>query len=545
MSALFHGPAGGDAQRVQAGQVLDLGAPAVVDGVTVFQRTLYLRIPLDAACDRLSLSAGSVLRLRFEPCAVTVRAGDAAWVKRWAGLGAKVQVELAYPAPLTRIDSDLYGRAALHRLDGAAVSAEATVSGATGASLPAPFVGAAFEVRLDGERVGQRQRFRSEGIAFQQAGHRSLSAAAVGALEAQRLVEGVSSVDAAVELLRGLTRLSLAGTPGSPRLTLRSADRAEVLWQWIEPGAQSGAVEFSPTDLAGDWQAALERALAVIDQGGAARPDVLLLPLDIASDGPCQVRVLEAAVMPLLERPLLPAPTTLRFGGTGQECHGVGLEPEARAHSVVVLGRSGVAPGAAVAPGDAVAPLGAYLASGSSALVAVDLDQPLRCTAAALGWIPFGGRTVLTVQLEASDRPRPLATADVDSDSAVAGTLYSRWPALDLQAAAYRLRVVVREGCGVLVAVPSATSCLSVVDAGDTRELPLRPQVTLLDAAESPLAAEIFLNGAAVAVTGDASGNFHGSVAGPPTGDSWTLSARSSVPITLTVESVRVSYTPD
>ena len=543
MSALFLSSAGGDAHRVQAGQVLGLTAPTLVDGVTLFQRTLYLRIPLDDACDRLSLAAESALRLRFEPCTVTVRAGDDAWVKRWAGLGDEVQVGLTHPAPVMRVDSGLYNHAALHRLDGNAVSAAATIEGTTGTPLPTPFVGTAFEVRLTQERRVERLRFTSEEIAFQQAGHRSLSAAAVGVQAEQRVVEGLSSVDAAVKLRHGLTALTLAGAPGSPRLTLRSAYGAEVLWQWIEPGPQAGSVAFAAAKLADDWQLALERALSLVDQGGAPRPAVLVLPLDIASDSPCQVRLLEVAVTPLLERPLLAEPTTLRFGGAARQVQDIALERQARTRATVMQGRVGVAPGATSASGDTAAPHGAYLASGSSALVAVDLDSPLRCTAATFGWIPLGGTTALTVQLEVPSDTRPLAVAELDSDSAVAGLLCARWPAVDLQAATYRLRLMVRDGCGVLVATPDSEISLIVIDQAVTREVPLRPQVALLDAGEAEFPAEIFLNGAAVAVTGDAGGNFHGSLAGPPAAEHWNLSAGSSVPLTLTVESVRVSYT--
>lgn len=545
MSALFLSSAGGDAHRVQAGQVLDLTAPTLVDGVTLFQRTLYLRIPLDDACDRLILAAESALRLRFEPCTVTVRAGDDAWVKRWAGLGAEVQVELTHPAPVTRVDSGLYNHAALHRLDGNAVSAEATIEGVTGTPLPTPFVGTAFEVRLTQERRAERLRFTSEEIAFQQAGHRSLSAAAVGVQAEQRVVEGLSSVDAAVKLRHGIRALILAGAPGSPRLTLRSADCAEVLWQWIEPGAQPSAVAFAPPDLAGDWQAALERVLSLVDQGDAPRPAVLVLPLDIASDRPCQVRLLEVTVTPLLERPVLSAPTTLRFGGAARQVHDIALERQARAQAAVIQGRVGVAPGVASAPDDAAAPIGAYLASGSSVLVAVELDSPLRCSAATFGWIPLAEATALTVQLEAASDTRPLAVAELDSDSAVAGVLCARWPAVDLQPATYRLRLVVRDGCGVLVATPDSEISITVIDQVVTRQVPLQPQVALLDAGEAPFPAELFLNGGAVAVTGDVGGNFLGSVASPPTAEHWTLSAGSRVPLTLTVESVRVSYTPE
>ena len=545
MSALFLSSSGGDSQRVLAGQVLDLTTPTVLDGVTLFQRTLYLRIPLDGTCDRLSLADGSALALRFEPCTVMVHAGDTAWVKRWSGFGATVQVELTHPAPLTRVDSDLYGRAALHRLDGAAVSAEATVSGATGASLPTPFVGSAFEVRLDGERSGQRARFRSEAIDFQQSGHRSLSAAAVTVGPAQHVVDDSVRVESVLELLHGLTTLHFAGGPGSPRLTLRSADGAEVLWQWIEPGPQAGSVPFAATKLADEWWAALERALLLADQGDAPRPAVLALPLDIASDSPCGVRLLEVSATPLLERPVLTEPVTLRFGGAARQIHGIALERQVRPQAAVIRGRVGVAPGVAPAPDDAATPIGAYLASGSTALVALDLDSPLRCTAAALRWIPLGGPIALAVQLEAASDARPLAEADLDSALTVAGVLCARWPAVDLQAATYRLRLMVRDGCGVLVATPGSDSSITVIDQAVTREVPLRADVALLDAGDALFPAKLLLNSVAVAVDVDAGGNFLGRVAGPPTAEHWSLSVDSSLPFTLTVESVRVSYTPD
>ena len=88
MNGLFHTATGGQAQRVMPGQTLDLTAPRADPAGIVFQRTVYLRIALDAACDRPALTAASVLALQFQPCTVTVDADSDDWVQRWQGVAA-------------------------------------------------------------------------------------------------------------------------------------------------------------------------------------------------------------------------------------------------------------------------------------------------------------------------------------------------------------------------------------------------------------------------------------------------------------------------
>lgn len=554
MSALFLSPTGGDAQRVQTGQVLDLTTPESVDGVSVFRRTLYLHIALDDACDRLSVAAGSALALRFEPCTVTVHAGDAAWVKRWSGFGAKVQVELAYPAPLVRVDSDLYGHAELRRMDGTAVSGEATVAGATNAPLPAPFVGAAFEVRLDGERHVDRQRFRSDAIVARQTGHRSLSAAAVGLAPAMQMDDDLKAIDSVVELLHGLTALRLAGAAGSPRLTLRSADGAAVLWQWIEPGPQTANVDFTAADLPKDWQPALEQALAALDRSlvapngvKAPRPATLMLPLEIASDGPCRVRVQQAAVEVQLERPLLEAPVTLHFDGVTARRQTLPLPVPPSARSLRIEGAWSSSAGSA-ADGTA-GTVGALLADGAQARISLRIDGPQRCAGVGFGWHPLGARTALRASL-GDGGGRELAAASLETDDAGAGIYHLRWPAADLQAGRYVLRLAVGGG-GVLVAQQVADpEPIVVSDDSGERSLPLSAQVVLLGTEKSaapPVA--ITLGAAALALSADVDGNFSAVLdpvlnpAPAPTAlDATTLGITSDRPLTLRLSSARVAY---
>lgn len=551
MSALFLSPAGGDAQRVQAGQVLDLTTPESVAGVVMFRRTLYLLIPLDDACDRLSLAAASALALRFEPCTVVVHAGDTAWVKRWSGFGATVQVELTYPAPLTRVDSDLYGQAALHRQDGTAVSAEATVSGDTGAPLPTPFVGAAFELRLDGERHAERLRFRSDAIVARQAGHRSLSAAAVGLAPTVQMDDDLKAVDSVVDLLHGLTALRLAGTPGSPRLTLRAADGAEVLWQWIEPGPQTANVDFAAAGLATDWQPALDQALALIDRAlvapdgsKAPRPAALVLPLEVASDSPCRVRVQQAAVGVLLERPLLKAPFTLHFDGVTSRQQTMPLSVPQGARWLRVDGAL-TASGGAAADGGAGA-VGVLLADGAQARIPLRLDGPQRCAGVAVGWHPLGAHTALRASL-VDGGGRELAGSSLDTDDAGAGIYHLRWPAADLQGDRYVLRLAAGDGGGVLAAAEGAgAEPIVVSDGTGERTLPLTAQVVLLDTEESaapPVA--IALGDTALAVKAAADGNFSAAldpVPAPPATDASTLNIESDRPLTLRLTGARVAY---
>lgn len=553
MSVLFHSPAGGSAQRVQAGQVLDLTAPVLADGVTVFRRTLYLRIALDGACDRVTLDTAA-LALRFEPCTVQVSRGNDDWVRRWQGSVGTVDVELSYPAPITRVDSALYATVALHRVDGEAVSDDATATGATGAALPEPFSAGAFQARLTGEKPGLRVAEKHKVIAQKHAAHKTLSAAAVGVQMLDQSQLAMRDADRIVELVNGLSALRLAGTPGSPRLTLRSADGSEVLWQWIQAGQQAGAVDFAPATLAQDVQPALERALALADEAaktsGTPRPAALVLPLDVASDSPCRVRVQQADVTALLERPLLAESITLRFSGVARERQLLALGPQPGARKLQLVGHFSHDAGAS-APGAAPEPVGVFLTAGSSVLLTVPITRPLRCTGVAFGWHPLGARSVLTLRL---DRPGDAAlapvTVRVETMRTEAGTLHARWPAVDLQGGLHALRVAVDEGGGVFVATPdTAAAPMVVTDDAGSRGLRLAPDLALLDAdAAGQFPVDIALNGTALVATAEPGGSLRALLDPVPTtlaqAAEWTLQASSAVPLVLQIETARAGYTP-
>lgn len=549
MSVLFDSPAGGSAQRVQAGQVLDLTAPVLADGVTVFRRTLYLRIALDGACDRVTLDTAA-LALRFEPCTVQVSRGNDDWVRRWQANFGTVDVELSYPATITRADSTLYGKVALHRVDGKAVSDDATATGSTGAALPEPFSAAAFQARLTGEKPGLRVAEKNKVIAQKHVAHKTLSAAAVGVQMLDQSQLAMQDADRIVELVNGLSTLYLAGTPGSPRLTLRSADGSEVLWQWIQAGPQENAVDFAPATLAQDLQPALERALALIDGAGTPRPAALVLPLEVVSDSPCRVRVQQANVTALLERPLLAESITLRFSGVAREQQLLALGPQANARKLELVGHFSHDAGAS-APGAAPEPVGVFLTAGSSVLLTVPITRPLRCSGVALGWHPLGARTALTLRL---DRPGDAAfapvTVRVETMRTESGTLYARWPAVDLQGGLHALRLTVDEGSGVFAAVPDiAAAPMVVTDDAGSRGPRLAPDLVLLDAdAAGQFPADIALNGTALVATAESGDSLRALLDPVPTtlaqAAEWTLQASSAVPLVLQIETARVSYTP-
>ena len=555
MSALYHAPGGGAAQRVQPGQVLDLTAPLLVDGVTVFKRTLYLRIPLDAAADRIILDRAAALALRFEPCTVAVSRGDEHWVRRWVALGNDVSVDLAYPAPVVRVDSTLYGSVELYRVDGDVPSAKPTVTAATDLDLPEPFVALAFKATLHGEKPRLRQAHKSKLLAQRQAAHKSLSAAAVGKQELSLTDSAMAQIDQLVELINGLSTLHLAGTPGSPGLTLRSADGAQVLWQWIEPGPHDAAVDYAGATLAQDWQPALERALALADEAartsGTPRPAALVLPLDVASDSPCRARVQEADVTALLERPLLGAPASLRFSGAAKEQQTISFAPAGGARRVDILGHYSADGVAAVASAPVLPAVGVHLAAGSGAVVAVRVDGPLRCAGVAFGWHPLGARTALTVRL---DRPGDASfapvTARLETVRTDPGVLYARWPAVDLQGGLHAVRLTVDEGDGVFAATPdTAAAPMVVTDDVGSRGLRLAPDLVLLDADAAGLfPADIALNGIALLATAEPGDSLRAVLDPVPTtlaqAVDWTLQASSAVPLVLHIETARVSYTP-
>ena len=545
MNGLFHTAAGGQAQRVMPGQTLDLTAPRADPAGIVFQRTVYLRIALDAACDRPALTAASVLALQFQPCTVAVDADSDDWVQRWQG-GARTRVELAWPAPVIRVDSALYGAVALHRVDGEAVAEQPTASASTGAALSEPFVAVAFEARLSADRPGVRQRRKAELIARRQA-HRSLSAAAVGRTE-KALAQ--AAPEQAVEWLYGLSALHLAGVPSSPRLTLRSADGGEVLWQWLEPGPQAATVTWQPAALAEAWQAALERALGLLDANGP-RPAVLVLPLEIASDAPCRVHVMQAQVGAVLERSLLTGPVTLRFDGSTRQRQARALTPPSAARRVQVEGqwtRTGDGVGA---PAGTPLAHGVRLTAGARAEVPVRLTGALRCTGAAFAWHSLAAASTLAIGLHGPQGSgAALASAHVELDAVAAGTCYARWPALDLQAGAYTLRLAVQSGAGVLAGSPQPVDVpLLLSDAAGERPLALAAEVTLLGgeaggAGAPPLS--LALDGVGLTLAEGGAGRFSARLETLPAAlaDSgeWALSAVAEQPLTVQITDVRVAY---
>lgn len=562
MSVLFHTPAGGAAQSVQAGQVLELTAPVLADGVSVFRRTMYLRLALDGACDRVTLDSAA-LALRFEPCTVAVTRGNADWVRRWAGTFGTVQVELAYPAPVVRVDSTLYGEFSLHRVDGEAVSDDATVRGTTGSHLSEPFIATVFEVHLEGEKPGLRMAEKHKVIAQKHAAHRTLSAAAVGVQMLNESEIAMQDAERIVELVNGLSALHLAGTPGSPRLTLRSADGSEVLWQWIEPGPQESAVDFAPATLAQDLQPALERALKLADEAahaaGTPRPAMLVLPLEVASDGPCRVRVQQANLTALVERPLLAQPASLRFTGAAPETLALALTAPPHARRLTVQGQ--YATDADSAPGaDAPAPAatGVYLPEGASAHATLTLPAPLRCGGVAIGWHALGEHTGLDLSLHApADALRALAQASIETDRATPGTLYARWPAVDLQSSTCRVRVTVRQGAGVWAGAPGTPGVRLGDGSQDAGQgVAVVPDLTLLAPGNpnDPPPVTLCLGDSLLIPNPDPAQEPRPGVLdllldpiSPALGAQagWSLTAQATQPLTLTVASVRVAYMPN
>ncbi len=562
MSALYHAPGDGAAQRVQAGQVLDLTAPVLADGVTAFRRTLYLRIPLDAACDRVTLDAAA-LALRFEPCTVQVTRGDADWVRRWQGTFGTVDVELAYPAPVTRVDSTLYGKFELYRVDGEAVSKEPTATGSTGSTLPEPFTAMTFQAALSGEKPGLRSAEKNKVVAQKHAPHKTLSAAAVGVQMLDDSELAMQDADRIVELVNGLSTLHLAGTPGSPRLMLRSAEGSEALWQWIQPGPQASPVDFAPATLAQDLQPALERALALLDEAaqtaGTVRPAALVLALEVASDSPCRVRVQQANVSALLERPLLTEPATLRFSGAARETLTLALTPPPGARRLAVQGQY-VTDADAAGGMQTPAPVatGVYLPAGASAHATLTLPAPLRCGGVAIGWHALGEHTTLDISLHApADAPRPLAQASIETDRTTPGALYARWPAADLQSGTCRVRVTVRQGAGVWAGAPGTPGLKLGDGSPDARQdVAVAPDLTLLAPGNpnDPPPVTLCLGDSELIANPDPARQPRPGVLellldpispalGAPA--DWSLTAQATQPLTLTVESVRVAYTPN
>jgi hypothetical protein len=462
MPGLFTHADCSEAHRLTAGSVLPLTSPTLENGVNLFRRTLYLRFDLDPRCSSITLSPQSQLELRFEPTTVNVSRSDQAWVKRWQGLGPRIDVELSYPAPILRLHSQLYDRIAVYRVDGEAVSEQATVTANAGQTLAEPLVAPHFQVELSEPNADKYAHALAERVQdAQMQSPQTLSAMATDPGMQPSFQEDLQQLQEELFAQSALGSIVLQGQPVNPRLRLLNADATEGLWQWLEPGAHSETIGF-PEAGEGGLAELLAPALQRAFEQAAENDDSILLPLLIESDAPCRLVVEQAQIGCLLETELVPEAITYRLDGTSTESRTLALVPPAGLpHSLYfeagldLLQPLWASTPPALQPGDLT---GVSLSKGDQLAVPLRITQPLQLSALALAWYGLADLCELALSLSADGGQRPAAKplVQVALTQTQQNPLWLQFQVaeIDLQPGPYWLGLRLRQGSGIWLGQP-------------------------------------------------------------------------------------------
>ncbi len=559
MANVFTHPDCAPAHLVPAGLSLNLTTPLQVDGVTLFRATVYLRVPLDERCQRVLAAPASKLHVRFEPTTVQVTSATTGWVKKWQGLTQNATIELKYPAPIAVVQSDLYQKVDLKRVDGDAVSEQPTVSVNTGQAIPGGFIGPAFKAEFSVEKPGLLSEILAITVQESQT-FQSLSAAAVKDSAGQFGDVSFEQAKSKAMIQSALTRLDLSGKPTTPRLRLLSADQSEGLWQWLEPGEHAGAVTYAAVgaQLAEQLQPAFDRALALRE------PDAgqMVLPLLIESDAPCTVVLQQASLEFLLEAELLSAPAQLGFTGGSEQTQPVILQPAAaqpvRLHLAASLALHDPQTAAEPPPlASGALHTGVQMEAGTQAATLWEADRPYWLVGFAFAWHALSDHVIAQVSLLAeaggAAAGEALIEARLEANATGATWLRCQCPQTAVQPGRYWLRLRVEDGSGLWLgeaASPAQPMWQQVPPgAGSQNALPLR----LLHFALEPAAADaaqqaplrLALNGVALASTSPRDGALEADADAPAalTAPSpWTLAASSASAMSITLQSARLTY---
>ena len=448
----------GASQRVAAGRRIDLDTPVVEAGVTLFRASCWLPMPPGVAGALALRLAASTLQVRFDALRFEVGTGNRAWFPSVRKLDAnRVRIEFTWPATVVRVRSPSSGvRHAIDllRADGDAVAAEATVSGQTGADLPAPWVGSPLVV-LIGDPIASFAR-RDDEVAQIGGDIAHVARASGPAVGTGPVVAGPSLPIAALLGLADVPALTLSGQPTSPRLKLFAEQPGGVstlLWQGMLPGPQ-GTVTLPAQSVDIEWAGALSQLLKLSAQAETAPT---LLRLDLESDAPCSATFSQLALAIEVETELLGQPWRASFGGGQPERQALTLAVPAGAsgESIVLQGRvvadnDGSADGGASA---GAARHGALLAADDAALQPMALTQPMSVAGLALHWQPLSDQVQLRLRLLADGGAGPaalvLAQSELSVDTPRETWLAPRWPAVDLQARVLWVELTVVAGTGL------------------------------------------------------------------------------------------------
>jgi len=573
MSSLFTHSSCTASYRLQAGDLLTLTTPVVDEGVTLFRRTLYLKVPLDQLCCAVNLAPESRLQLNFEPVTVDVTRTNDAWVKTWTTQDDHVDIELTYPAPILRLCSHLYGKVAVHRMDGEAVSEQATVTADSGQNFSEPVTAPAFRVLLSERHSGRYMVEVADKITEKHAqGHASGTKQKVAG---ETLSEDQEQVRKEVLVQSALDAVVLQGQPANPRLRLLNAGGSETLWQQIEAGLHPEAVslDFQGEAFAELLAPALKRVFEQWSDSDDEVPlplptfdDAVVLPLLVENDAPCRVTVAQTNLNFSLEAELVVEPVKHQFTGGRSEIRRISLELPSGTPQALTFDGSLDLPQPAwqslpPAIGAGTGLTGISLSKGDQVGVPLKIEQPLKLSGIAVGWYGLAEDTKLKVAVsrDGGDRPaaKPLAEGTLTDTGDVPEWLHFRLDETALQPGLYWISLRLLAGSGIWLGQPVATAQhIRQESAGQAeyrQTVPLQPYLHPLTSDASATAVsdplQIKLNGTPLTYTtaSDNSISISGTLAEIPaalqTQSSWAFETVSGQLLYLTIKSIRVRYT--
>lgn len=515
-----------------------LANPVMTDGAALFRHTVYLVVPVDEICERVSLTPDASLAVQFSPATIDISHTSGAWnTSPWVYEDERVMVDLVMPIRVHRLDSEGYGKAALHRMDGDKVIEDPTFTVATNKTITDEFLASRFAVTLSSP--GKQPNAGVQSAINAASGMQNIAKAMVqeeqpmAAGNAKKGLNVANAMDQQemlemLEVLYGysLEAIVVHGQPTTPRLRLMSADNAEVLWQWLEfPGVQT--TNCSVTVTAEQLQPALDRAFAArgegelaLDRALVARGEgetELVLPLIIESDAPCTVDVHAQYFTFKRQANLLPdgEPLSLRFSGRRQETHTLPLKVldvtvELLELALSVAKGDGAVPAVALPAIDSLSTCGFRLQAGDRLAAPVELASGSFIRGYTLPWWPLEADAKLSLALYADQgntpvAGQPLVTAALTAQGDVPQWLMFGWEEKMLQPGRYWLQLAVEDGSGLWLADDGESQLHRhyVHVAPELISAPQTPlQFALVEAGTSGAASvlQIFLNGAPVAV---------------------------------------------
>lgn len=495
-------------QRLAAGATLALQRPVQAEGATLFRASCWLPVPpAIAGATRLVLEPAQ-LAVRFTPARFDVTLSDRGWFTKVDNLdAATLKVEFAWPANVAAVPRRA-GRSrhhlTLYRADGDAVAKEPTQTGSSGVDLDPPWVGSPLVLKVGDAIPGLDHRVVVGAVAVApRAMADAVGTSTLGKPETIALATARSAVAA----------LTLAGRPGSPRLSLfaERADASTLLWQALLPGEHDlallpeGAIDI-------EWAGALEQLRAMGD-GIDGLPE--RLRLDIESDAPCEVCFDALALGLHADFELLVAPQTMAFDGdrVQSEPLDLNLPTGAATQGLHVTGRLVTGAQAAADTASAGAQnLGALLHADRAALQPLDLAAPVALSGIAFDWLALSNDLKLRLRVLADGGGRPgarvLATVTQTFETAQTSRLVARWPAVDLQAQTVWIEATPLQGAGLWPFADAGAAGLGWIETKGAKPqrnaLPRALRLQLLGAADGDATARpiaVHLDGHVLAPT--------------------------------------------